>query len=223
MRLPETCACYLPGEDAAAPEETPPARAAGHVTFGSFNNIAKLSPTTLRLWAQVLAGVADARLVIKWYGLAGANPTWLSDRFRDAGIDLGRVRFIGATASVYAPYRGIDICLDPFPANGGTTTCDALWMGVPVVTRAGDTTFSRAGLGLLTNVGLTELVAEDAEAYVDLAVSLARDLDRLGRLRRGLRDRFRASPMMDGARYVRNLEAGYREAWRRWCVGGSTR
>jgi predicted O-linked N-acetylglucosamine transferase (SPINDLY family) len=219
MRLPETCACYMPGFDGVEPAETLPARANGHVTFGSFNNIAKLSPTTLRLWARIMQRVPTARLVIKWAGLGVADPFWISGRFRAHGIDLARVRFLGSTPSVYAPYRDIDICLDPFPANGGTTTSDALWMGVPVVTLAGDTTFSRAGLGLLTNLGLPELATSDEHAYVDLAVALAGDLDRLEALRSGLRQRFTASPMMDGARYVRHLEAAFRDAWKRWCAG----
>ncbi|MBM3548069.1 MAG: hypothetical protein FJX54_14055, partial [Alphaproteobacteria bacterium] len=219
MRLPETCACYMPGFDGVVPAETLPARANGHVTFGSFNNIAKLSPTTLRLWARIMERVPTARLVIKWAGLDVPDPFWLSRRFRAAGIDLARTRFLGSTPSVYAPYRDIDICLDPHPANGGTTTSDALWMGVPVVTMAGDTTFARAGLGLVSNLGLPELATQDEAGYVDLAVSLASDLDRLEVLRTGLRERFAASPMMDGNRYVRHLETAYRKAWARWCAG----
>ena len=220
MRLPDTCACYQPGYEVAEPAERLPALANGFVTFGSFNNIAKLSPTTLRMWAAILRAVPNSRLVIKWFGLGVDDPTWLSDRFRAEGIGCDRLDFRGRSPGVYAPYRDLDICLDPFPANGGTTTSDALWMGVPVVTRAGDTTFSRAGLGLVTNVGLPELAANDEAGYVDLAVSLARDLDRLASLRHGLRERFVRSPMMDGKRYLRNLEAGYRDAWTRWCEGG---
>ena len=218
MRLPETCACYQPGYEAAEPAERLPALADGIVTFGSFNNIAKLSPTTIRMWAAILREVPASRLVIKWFGLDVPDPTWLSGRFRAEGIGRDRIRFLGRSPGVYALYREIDLCLDPFPSNGGTTTSDALWMGVPVVTRAGDTTFSRAGLGLLTNLGLPELVAHDEQGYIDLAVSLARNLDRLASLRQGLRQRFVKSPMMDGKRYVRNLEAAYRQAWQRWCA-----
>ena len=219
MRLPDTCACYQPGYEAAEPAERLPALANGFVTFGSFNNIAKLSPTTLRMWAAILRAVPSSRLVIKWFGLGVDDPTWLSDRFRAEGIGRERLDFRGRSPGVYAPYRDLDICLDPFPANGGTTTSDALWMGVPVVTRAGDTTFSRAGLGLVSNVGLPELAAHDEAGYIDLAVSLAGDLDRLAALRQGLRERFVRSPMMDGKRYLRNLEAAYRLAWRHWCEG----
>ncbi len=219
MRLPETCACYQPGYEAVEPAERLPALANGFVTFGSFNNIAKLSPTTLRMWAAILQAVPNSRLVIKWFGLGVEDPAWLSRRFLAEGVGRNRLRFLGRSPGVYAPYRDLDICLDPFPANGGTTTSDALWMGVPVVSRAGDTTFSRAGLGLLTNVGLPELVAHDEQGYIDLAVSLARDPARLAELRTGLRERFTRSPMMDGKRYLRNLEAAYREAWQRWCLG----
>jgi len=218
IRLPETCACYMPGFDGAEPAAVPPSLSNGHITFGSFNNIAKLSPTTLRLWARIMERVPTARMVIKWMGLDMPDPFWISRRSHAHGIDLTRVRFLGSTPSVYAPYRGLDICLDPVPANGGTTTSDALWMGVPVVTLAGDTTFARAGLGLLTNLGLPELVTYVEQAYVDLAVALADDPARLAALRSGLRERFVASPMMDGRRYVRHLEIAFREAWRRWCT-----
>jgi protein O-GlcNAc transferase len=218
MRLPETCACYYPGYEAVEPAEALPALANGLVTFGSFNNIAKISPTTVRLWAAVLRAVPASRLLIKWRGLDVADPVWLSSRFAAEGVG-DRVTYLGHSPGVYAPYRQLDICLDPFPANGGTTSCDALWMGVPVVTLAGDTTFARAGLGVLTNAGLAELVAHDEQDYVARAAALARDLPRLAALRQGLRQRFKASPMMDGERYMRHLEAAYRQAWRDWCAG----
>ena len=115
-------------------------------------------------------------------------------------------------------YERIDVALDPFPYGGGTTTCDALWMGVPVVSLAGQTAVGRGGLSILSNVGLPELVAADAEQYVRIAVELAHDLSRLSELRATLRDRMQASPLMDAPRFARNVEAAYREMWRRWCA-----
>ena len=114
-------------------------------------------------------------------------------------------------------YQRIDIALDPFPHGGGTTTCDALWMGVPVISLAGQTAVSRAGLTILTNVGLTELVAGSLEEYVKIAADLAGDLPRLAALRAELRQRMQASPLMDAPRFARNIEAAYRQIWRRWC------
>ena len=120
----------------------------------------------------------------------------------------------------FALYRQIDIGLDPFPCNGGTTTCDALWMGVPVVTLAGRTAVGRGGVSVLRNVGLPELIAETPEQYVQIAAALAGDLPRLAELRRTLRERMRASPLMDAPRFARNVEAAYRQMWRKWCEHG---
>jgi predicted O-linked N-acetylglucosamine transferase (SPINDLY family) len=221
IRLPETHECYRPGYEAAEPAEAPPALTTGMVTFGSFNNAAKLSATTVGLWAAILRRVPASRLVVKWHAADRGALDWLPEALGELEVDPARIVLRGKSAGIYAPYRDIDICLDTFPANGGTTSCDALWMGVPVVTRAGETTFSRVGLCLLSNVGLTQLVARDARGYIELAVALATDLDRLAGLRCGLRQRFAASPMMNGPRYVRYLETAYREAWRRWCTGAA--
>jgi predicted O-linked N-acetylglucosamine transferase (SPINDLY family) len=114
-------------------------------------------------------------------------------------------------------YQQIDIALDPFPCGGGITTCDALWMGVPVVSLVGNTAVGRAGFSILSNVGLPELAARDTEQYVDIAVAMAQDLPRLADLRTTLRDRMRNSPLMDASRFARNVEAAYRAMWCRWC------
>ncbi len=121
-------------------------------------------------------------------------------------------------AKYFGIYRRIDVALDPFPYGGGTTTCDALWMGVPVVSLAGQTAVGRGGLSILSNIGLAELVAEDAEQYVRIAAELAQDLSRLSTLRATLRERMQASPLTDARRFARNVEAAYREMWRRWCI-----
>ena len=114
-------------------------------------------------------------------------------------------------------YQEIDIGLDPFPYGGGTTTCDGMWMGVPVVTFAGETGVSRGGLSLLSNLGLPDLAADNAEDYVRIAADLACNLDRLKNLRAELRQRMQRSPLMDGRRFARNVEAAYRQMWERWC------
>jgi predicted O-linked N-acetylglucosamine transferase (SPINDLY family) len=140
--------------------------------------------------------------------------------FAKEGVLPQRVTFVqqAPTAEYFGVYQRIDVALDPFPYGGGTTTCDALWMGVPVVSLAGQTAVGRGGLSILSNLGLPELVAHDAEQYVQIAVELASDLPRLSALRATLRDRLRASPLMDAPRFARNIEAAYREMWRRWCV-----
>ena len=123
-----------------------------------------------------------------------------------------------STEKYLATYAAIDVALDPFPYGGGTTTCDALWMGVPVVTLRGHTAVGRAGLSVLSNVGLTDLVAETVEDYVSIAAALAGDLPRLAALRAGMRARMQSSPLMDAARFAADVESAYRRAWRTWLL-----
>lgn len=221
LRLPETHICYRPLEIPVEPAERLPMRRNGYVTFASFNNFAKVGWSTVSLWAAVLQAVPKARLVLKWQGLASGSRAAIHSRFTQHGIDPERIVLTDWAPDPYTPYRAVDLCLDPVHANGGTTTCDALWMGVPVVTISGSLPFSRVGRGHLSNVGLGELIAETPEDYVRIAVSLANDPDRLDRLRDGLRERFRASPLMDAARYTRHFEAALRGAWRAWCSGAA--
>jgi protein O-GlcNAc transferase len=223
-RLPDVHVCYTPGSDAPPPAADPPSVASGIFTLGCFNNYAKVRDPVVALWTRILRRLPEARLVLKWYGMGEARPDWVHARFAAAGlpaseIAAGRIVTRGFDRNQYDGYLDIDLTLDPFPANGGTTSCDSLWMGVPVVTLAGETPFSRVGLCHLTNLGLPELVTRTPEAYEDLVVALARDPQRLRRLRSGLRQRMAASPLVDGPRYTRHLEAAYRTMWRRWCRG----
>jgi predicted O-linked N-acetylglucosamine transferase (SPINDLY family) len=218
IRLPAVHVPYSPLPEDIRPADPPPFTAAGHVTFGSFNNLAKLGPATVAAWARILKEVPSARLRIKWQGVRVDGADWVTDRFAAHGIDAARIELAEYTPHPYTGYRDIDICLDPLFANGGTTTCDALWMGVPVVTKYGRTPFSRVGLCHLTNVGLTELIASDVDEYVRIAVDLATDRDRLVAVRRGLRERFARSPVMNGAQYTRDLETEYRRVWRAFCA-----
>ena len=136
------------------------------------------------------------------------------------GIAAARCTFAGWTPaeSYFQLYHDIDVALDPFPYAGGTTTFDALWMGVPVVTLAGPTAVGRSGVSILSNVGLAELVAHTTEEYINIAATLASDMPRLSALRSTLRPRMRNAPLMDGPRFAKNIEAAYRHMWRRWCA-----
>ncbi|WP_377785233.1 tetratricopeptide repeat protein [Paraburkholderia silviterrae] len=219
LRLPDAFWCY----DALAPEievNGLPALAAGHdghLTFGCLNNPCKLTDATLALWAGVFAALPTARLVLM--APPGAARERLVARLSAHGVDAARVRFVGfqPREDYLRSWAQIDIALDTFPYNGHTTSLDAFWMGVPVPTRMGRSAASRAGLSLLANLGLPELAAHTDAAYVEIVVSLARDPARLAALRAGLRARMAASPLMDGARFARNMEAAYRLMWRDWC------
>ena len=218
-RLPDVHVCYTPGLDAPEPPAEPPSSRTGHLTFGCFNNYAKVRDPVVELWARILNALPGSRLVLKWNGMGEERPDWVHERFARFGVDPRRIRTLGFQKNQYAAYLDIDLTLDPFPANGGTTSCDSLWMGVPVVTLAGATPFSRVGLCHLSNLGMTELVARSPSEYESIVLGLARDPERLRRLRSGLRQRMAASPLVDGRRYTRNLEAAYRTMWRRWCRG----
>jgi predicted O-linked N-acetylglucosamine transferase (SPINDLY family) len=196
-----------------------PARQNGYVTFGSYNALQKLTPVTVALWARVLAAVPRSRLLLKSLAFADeALQRAVRKRFAAAGADPGRIDIVPPTegSKFLAEYRHMDIALDPFPYNGGTTSCEAMWMGVPVVTRAGKRFCSRMGLSLLESLGLPELIAQDPDHYVRICTELAADLPRLEALRSSLRARMEASPICDAARTARDLEEAYREMWRNW-------
>jgi protein O-GlcNAc transferase len=162
--------------------------------------------------------VPRSRLLVQLGGLS-VVPAHYSNRFIAAGIPAERLEFMPGKTTVdyFNLRREVDIVLDSFPCTGGTTTCDSLWMGVPVVTLVGDTPYSRGGASLLHAVGLEELIAQDADQYVAIAARLASDTSRLATMRAGLRERMRVSPLMDAERFTRNLEAAYRTMWRVWC------
>jgi predicted O-linked N-acetylglucosamine transferase (SPINDLY family) len=217
IRLPECFSCF------EAPRESPqvcalPALATGHITFGSFNNPLKFTPAVIEQWLHILKRVPNSRLVLKYQGLDSAfMSALLRAQFGAHGIAPQRLDILGKDVSQFDHmnrYNQIDIGLDPFPYNGTTTTCDALWMGVPVITLAGRSHVGRVGVSQLTNIGLPELIGHNEDDYVDIAVALANDLPRLAALRSGLRERLKASPLMDAPRLTRNLEAVYREMWK---------
>ena len=219
FRLPETHLCYEPMDRQAPAAVALPMAGNGFITFGCFNNVAKIGPRTVALWARLLKELPSSRLVLKWLGMADGGDASIAAAFASHGIDRGRLTLLGWSADPYEPYRGIDLCLDPVLAGGGTTTCDSLWMGVPVITLYDSKPLSRMGLSLLSNAGLGELIAGDEDAYIRLAAELATQPGRLAAMREGLRERFMASPVMDGQRYTRFVEQAYREMWRQWCRG----
>jgi len=216
IRLPETYWCY--SADEPSPQIGPlPALNAGEVTFGCLNNFCKVSPDTLDLWIQLLRVTPKSRLILHAHEGSHRQRVW--DLLDHQGIDPRRLKFVGRVplSEYFKLYNQIDVGLDPFPCNGGTTTCDALRMGAAVVTLAGRTAVGRAGVSVLRNIGLPELIAETPQQYVQIATDLAQDLPRLAELRRTLRARMQASPLMDAPRFARNIEAAYRLMWRNWC------
>jgi predicted O-linked N-acetylglucosamine transferase (SPINDLY family) len=189
----------------------------GHITFGNFNNLVKVTDTSLALWTPVLQQVANSQLVLLAPETSARNRVW--EYFESRGIRKSRINFVTPRPQVeyLHMYHDIDIGLDTLPYNGHTTSLDSYWMGVPVVTLVGQTIVGRAGLSQLTNLGLPELITRTPEQFAATAVNLAADLPRLAALRGSLRERIQKSPLMDTARFAKNVEAAYRQMWRRWC------
>ena len=187
------------------------------MTFGSFNNAIKLNNLTVETWARILIAVPNSRLILKWLEFDKAGSSTILDRFGKHGIDPTRIERQGWAEDPYTPYQQIDVCLDPILASGGTTTCDALWMGVPVITYAGESVFSRTGLMHMSNIGLPDLIATGVDQYVEIAGNLATDIQHLTNIRLGLRKRMQQSPIMDEAAYCGHLDKEFRKIWRHWC------
>jgi predicted O-linked N-acetylglucosamine transferase (SPINDLY family) len=219
LRMPDGYVCYEPPP--AAPEAGPlPAPGRGQVTFGCFNNAAKITSELVAAWAEILDRVPRSRLLLVAPAFGGATAcARLTDALAAAGGDPARMELRGPLPwqQLVAAYQAVDLALDTFPYSGGVTTCEALWMGVPVVTFPGATFASRHSFSHLSNVGLTESIAGDRADYVERAVRLAGDLDRLHELRGTLRSQMAGSPLCDAPRFARHLATLLRGAWRRWC------
>jgi protein O-GlcNAc transferase len=220
LRLAETYWCYAEASCAGAVASLP-ALHAGHVTFGSFNFFSKCNDQVLALWARLLAAMPAARLML--CVPAGSRQQYVRDFFRSRGVGEERLTLVGRVRDVeyFQNYGRVDIALDTFPWAGGTTSCDALFMGVPVITWAGapGETLQRSGVSILTNLGHPEWIADSAEDYVAKTQALAGDLARLSGIRAGLRDQMRRSPLMDAPRFARNIEAAIRRAWKDFAAG----
>ena len=219
VRLPGDNVCFAPPD--YAPAVAPlPARERGFVAFGCFNAAGKISPEAIALWSRALVLAPGSRMLLKNFGLGVPECRERFIRlFSGHGIGADRLILEGPAthAELLAAYGRVDIALDPIPYSGGLTTLESLWMGVPVVTLPGETFASRHSASHLANAGYPELIAKDAGDYVAIALKLASDLDGLANLRARLRPKMAASPVCDGARYARGLEAAYRAMWRRWC------
>lgn len=225
LRLPDTSFCFVPcasqpqrRSSAELAVQPPPSQRLGHITFGSCNNLAKLTPEVIATWSHILQAVPASRLLLEIPLLDPALAARLSADFAQHDIAADRLLLLPRDSrQQYLTYHQIDIALDPFPGNGGTTSCDALWMGVPLISLIGRSFYARMGVVLLQHVGLESLLAEDLAAYIAKAVALAQDPARLTALRSSLRPRLEDSPLMDGPRFVRNLETAYRQVWQDWC------
>jgi len=220
MRLQRSFLCYRPPQD-APPAASLPARAAGYVTFGSFNTLAKATADTVRVWSRILRAAPGSRLYLKARGLRDPHmQEKFASLFAQFGIEPGRLTMMPLVISQrehLGLYDRMDVALDSFPYNGTTTICEALWMGVPVVTLRGTRHAGRVGTAIMTALGLDEFAAADEDAYVACAAALASDLDRLERLRIGMRERMSKSQLCDEFAFARAMERAYRQAWQAWC------
>jgi predicted O-linked N-acetylglucosamine transferase (SPINDLY family) len=213
--LPECWFCYDPlFEKNVGPS---PAARNRYVTFGSTNAFRKVGDDTLALWAQVLRALPDSRMIIHAPGGVARSRTTSS--FAERGVSSERIEFMGRMTreQYFDAYDRIDVCLDTLPYNGGTTSLDAYWMGVPVVTKVGRLAFGRAGHAISHHLGFPELSCRTDEDYVASAVRLAQDVTALSTLRTELRTRLSQSVLMDAQRFTRNLERLLRDAWGEWC------
>jgi len=223
LRMPDDYICYDPPDD-APPVAPLPALSRGHVTFASFNAPAKITAHMVGVWSRILECVPHSRLLLKNRGMDDADAhTRFQRMFAEHGIDPTRVELLGwsPSAEVRALYHEVDLALDTSPYNGGLTTCEALWMGVPVVTCPGETFASRHSLAHLTAAGFTDTIACDFDDYVKIAVALSSDLPRLAALRAGLRDQMAASPLCDGPQFAKNFAALMRRVWSEWAANSA--
>jgi protein O-GlcNAc transferase len=212
IQLPETFWCYEPEQD--PPVHEAPALRNGFITFGCLNAPRKISDGTLRLWGRVLAEVPNSRLIL----LVPDGPT-RQRVLQKTGTGPDRILFENhqPRREYLETYHRIDIGLDTIPYNGHTTSLDSMWMGVPVITRLGNTVAGRAGWSQLNNLNMTDLAAKTDDEFVKIAADLSHDLPRLTQMRARLRGRMKSSPLMDGMKFARNMESAYRQMWRKWC------
>ncbi len=219
-RLPTGFLCYKAPRTAPAPALCPSA-SSGYITFGSFNNLSKVNDRVIALWSRILQSVPQSRLALKYHSMGDASVRALVfERFRQHNIAEERLELlppVPTTAGHLECYGRIDIALDPFPYNGTTTTCEALWMGVPVVSLAGAIHAQRVGVSLLSRAGLSDWVADSEQTYLDIAVTLAAAHEERARLRTALRQTLESSSLCDGRRIAAAVEDAYRKMWQEWC------
>jgi len=220
IRLKGCFLCYHPYESPPG-VAIPPFEESGAVTFGSFNNLAKINSRVIKVWSKILLGVPDSKLVLKTRQL---NDEHVGKKyitmFIEEGISSDRIELMNMMPdrdSHLSVYNEIDIALDPFPYNGTTTTCEALWMGVPVVTLLGDRHAGRVGASILHAIGMQDiLLADSSESYIELAIKLAGNKDLLINLRKDLRQQMKSSPLCDANSFARKVEEAYQNMWGRY-------
>ena len=219
-RLPDSFWCYDPTAMQWDPDGTPPpevtelpAQSNGYITFGCLNNFCKVNEKVLSVWGQTLAKVQNSRLLM--LAPEGSSRARALDLLYAAGISTDRIEFVGqqSRSKYLREFHRIDIALDTFPYNGHTTSLDAMWMGVPVISRLGQTVAGRAGWSHASNLGLTDLVADSDEQFTDIAVRYSADLPALAELRRTLRQRMLSSPLCNARRFAENIQTAYRKIW----------
>ena len=220
IRLPRSFLSYLPEKE--SPEiENLPSRKNGYVTFGSFNNLPKISSKMISLWSKILKSIPNSHLIIKAGSFIDEKTRiFVLNIFQQEQIEASRLHlmpWLPSKKEHLNMYNHVDIALDTFPYNGTTTICEALWMGVPVISLSGNSHVSRVGLSLLSNIGLSELVASTFDEYVSIAIHLAENIEKLASLRGRLRDMMKHSPVCDAERFTSNLEKCYRQMWEKWC------
>jgi predicted O-linked N-acetylglucosamine transferase (SPINDLY family) len=220
IRMPSCFLCYLPEKN--SPEiNTLPLLKAGNITFGSFNNFNKTSSEILNVWINILKQIPNSQMLIKAKSLYYENcRNSIKKLFVQEGISTERIEILSWVPSVIEHlnlYNRVDIALDTYPYNGTTTTCEALWMGVPVITLEGHTHASRVGVSLLSNVGIPELIAKTKDDYLAIAVHLATESSKLQTLRVQLRDMIVESVLTDAKGFVSDLEECYQKMWKTWC------
>jgi predicted O-linked N-acetylglucosamine transferase (SPINDLY family) len=204
-----------------APDVNPlPAPRNGYVTFGCFNNLAKITPKVIETWATILNRVPNSILVLKTHQLSDADTAkGFRAAFAAKGVDPDRIECRGSSGhrAFMGQYGDIDLVLDPFPYSGGLTTCEALWMGVPTISLPGETFASRHSASHMSNAGLSDWLVPSLNAYIDMAVRRTQDLQGLATLRANLREQVRTSPLCDAPRFGRNLGNALRHTWQEWC------
>jgi predicted O-linked N-acetylglucosamine transferase (SPINDLY family) len=220
IRMPGVFSVYQPPPGLPAVGSSP-FRKNGFITFGSFNNLPKITAAVLNAWAAILTALPESRILIKSRMLQYQNPARrLLRDLLERGVTEDRIDLVGYSRDKTMHlgfYKQVDICLDTFPYNGTTTTCDSLIMGVPVITLEGEDHRSRVGASQLRALGLDVLLASNENEYVENAVSLALDPERLQSLRANLREKMKSSPLMDAVTFTKELEENYQKAWTEWC------
>lgn len=221
IRLPECFLCYQPPESSPG-VSGPPSIENGYVTFGSFNNLSKVTRQVLEVWSEIIQAVPNSRLLLKSYAFHEEKARAIAmNKLYDAGLAKNRVTLLEWSSSLAGhldAYSRMDISLDTFPYNGTTTTCEALWMGTPVISLAGECHRSRVGASLLTAAGLGDLICSNEAEYVKKAVQLANDVDRVKLYKANLREILATSSLTNAGRFTAHLENIYRTIWKEWCA-----